>query len=151
MFTAQEEIEIRQMLEEWRQRKPTVTVKMYSSPDNEIMVMPLLGRGEWTVYRDDLNGWVEAFPGIVVFQELLKAKQWLIDNPRNQKTARGIRRFIYNWLSRAQDRAPRQKLEPEDVIRKFNTSVLDELRKRNEQATCEALEGSMAGIIEEQE
>ena len=36
-------------------------------------------------------------------------KGWLDDNPKNRKTSSGIRRFINNWLSREQDKAPRDR------------------------------------------
>lgn len=39
---------------------------------------------------------------------------WLDSNPRNRKTARGIKRFITSWLGRAQDRAPTTRTAPAD-------------------------------------
>lgn len=47
-----------------------------------------------------------AYPALDIKGELAKMRAWLIANPTNRKTARGIMRFVNNWLSRGQDRAP---------------------------------------------
>ena len=48
---------------------------------------------------------VEAFPAIEVGAEILKAALWLMANPANRKS--NYLRYLTNWLTRAQDRAPR--------------------------------------------
>lgn len=68
----------------------------------------------------------EAFPALDLEAELRKALLWLNTNPEKKKTARGMGRFLYNWLSNAQNRprlaatpapsAPR-RLERDDVQR----------------------------------
>lgn len=40
-------------------------------------------------------------PPLDVHQELVYAAHWLKDNPDRQKTRRGMRRFIGNWLRKA--------------------------------------------------
>lgn len=52
-----------------------------------------------------IAGWAEAYPAIDVMQEIRKAEAWQKANPKNRKSA--IERFLNNWLSRAQDKAPR--------------------------------------------
>jgi len=44
-----------------------------------------------------------------VEQALRNMRGWLLNNPKNRKTASGIRRFVNSWLSREQDRARPQK------------------------------------------
>ncbi len=52
-----------------------------------------------------LAAWREAYPAIDVRQEIAKAKAWLLANPKNRKS--NIERFLTNWLTKAQDNAPR--------------------------------------------
>ncbi len=58
---------------------------------------------------DMLAAWRDAFPAIDVRQEIAKAKAWLLANPKNRKS--NIDRFLTNWLTRAQDNAPRVQHE----------------------------------------
>ena len=57
----------------------------------------------------NINGylakWEDAFPAIQVPQELSKAAAWVMANPKNKKS--NWARFLTNWMSKAQDRAPR--------------------------------------------
>lgn len=53
----------------------------------------------------DKSEWAKAFPAVVIDQELAKMSAWLKANPSNRKS--NFRRFITNWLTRAQDRAAR--------------------------------------------
>lgn len=48
--------------------------------------------------------WKETFPGVDVMAEVLVAKTWCMDNPEKRKTTGGMRRFLGNWLKRAQDK-----------------------------------------------
>lgn len=56
----------------------------------------------------NLNGhiadWYAAFPAVDVETEVKKAAVWLKANPRNKKS--NYARFITNWLTKAQDKAP---------------------------------------------
>ncbi len=47
----------------------------------------------------------EAFPAIDVDAEARRAALWLVANPANRKS--NYTRFLTNWMSRAQDKAPR--------------------------------------------
>lgn len=73
--------------------------------DGKPLTLPTVDGGDWTVEARDCKGWAEGYPGVNVLNELLKAREWLKANPRNRKTRAGMRRFIVNWLSNAQDRA----------------------------------------------
>ena len=50
-----------------------------------------LARELYAVYR-----------GISVEREVQKMRLWLMANERKKKTARGIKRFLINWLNKAQ-------------------------------------------------
>jgi len=59
--------------------------------------------------QKQLDRWKENFPAVDVEEELRTMSAWLDANRKNRKT--DVKRFIVNWLSRAQDRAPRVKEE----------------------------------------
>jgi uncharacterized protein YdaU (DUF1376 family) len=69
------------------------------------ITLPMLNGQDWPVTAEDCTAWTPVYPGIEIDMELLKAREWLIANPRNRKTPRGMRKFIVGWLGRAQDRA----------------------------------------------
>jgi len=50
----------------------------------------------------DRTEWSSAFPAVAVDNELLRAEQWLKDNPTKRK--KHVRRFLTNWLARCQER-----------------------------------------------
>lgn len=56
----------------------------------------------------NLNGqveiWRNAYPAVSIDLELNKAAAWLVANPKNRKS--NYSRFLSNWLSRVQDKAP---------------------------------------------
>lgn len=61
----------------------------------------------WTgITEDDRQVWAAAYPAISIESELNAALAWIRANPRNKKSK--YRRFLTNWLKRAQDRAPRK-------------------------------------------
>ena len=64
------------------------------------MTLPLKS-GDWTPTLDQLVHWTDAYPGLDVERELAKMLAWLNANPRKRKTARGMPRFVVNWLNRA--------------------------------------------------
>lgn len=54
---------------------------------------------------DHYELWSGAYPGVNLEQEVNRAVAWLEANPQNRK--KNIKRFLINWLSRAQDRGAR--------------------------------------------
>jgi hypothetical protein len=56
--------------------------------------------------------WVKAYPAANVDGELAKAAAWLLANPKNAKS--NYARFLTNWLTRAQDRAPAKGKQDDD-------------------------------------
>lgn len=60
--------------------------------------------GDWlNVTTDDRSGWMTAFPAVDISRQLAAAGEWLKANPAKAKK-RNYRRFITNWLARAQER-----------------------------------------------
>lgn len=59
---------------------------------------------KWSPDAADMAGWAKAYPAVNVQAELAKMGAWLDSNPKNRKTAAGIKRFCNSWLARAQDR-----------------------------------------------
>jgi phage replication O-like protein O len=69
------------------------------------------------VSEDDYNEYLELYPAANITIEFRKMYAWLKSNPKRKKTASGIGRFIHNWLSKAQDRAPSQPMPPQQTLR----------------------------------
>lgn len=63
------------------------------------------GTGHFSIPELLSDQWRSAYPGVSMDVELSKASAWLIANPKNAKS--NYARFLTNWLSKAQDRAPR--------------------------------------------
>jgi hypothetical protein len=67
--------------------------------------------GRWQgISESDEVLWKTAFPAVSVVAELNAAAAWARANPANRKS--NWRRFLTNWLKRAQDRAPRHPPTP---------------------------------------
>lgn len=64
------------------------------------------GRFEGVTEADELR-WQDAYPAVAVPDEISKAAAWMRANPANRK--KNWERFIVNWLSRSQEKAPRVK------------------------------------------
>ena len=50
----------------------------------------------------DLFEWNAAYTNVCVNEALRRMRQWCLSNTSKQKTRRGVRRFITNWLAREQ-------------------------------------------------
>ena len=64
------------------------------------MKLPTTGK-DYELTTKKLDEYKETYKNVNVEQELLKARQWLRDNPKSTKTHRGMSRFLNGWLSRA--------------------------------------------------
>lgn len=63
--------------------------------------------GQWNgISEDDASAWGSAYPALDIDSELFRAAEWAKANPANRKN--NWRRFLTNWFSRAQERAPRR-------------------------------------------
>lgn len=56
---------------------------------------------EWFPEDSDLIEWQRAYPNCDVFAEIAKMECWCEANPKNRKTARGIKSFVNKWLNKA--------------------------------------------------
>lgn len=70
-----------------------------------LLLLPAADGSEVPITEADAGVWQSQYPGVDAEAELHKAHAWLDANPRRKKTPRGMRAFVVNWLSRAQDRA----------------------------------------------
>lgn len=67
----------------------------------------LIDKTSFDVTQEMIDQWQAAYPAIDVDQEIRQMIAWCDANPKNRKTRTGAKRFIVNWLSRSQNRAPR--------------------------------------------
>lgn len=74
-----------------------------ASNDNQVVFDA--ASGHWTIPDLMTQQWRSAYPAVNLDVELSKASVWLLANPKNQKS--NYARFLTNWLSKAQDKAPR--------------------------------------------
>ncbi len=71
-----------------------------------VMVFPCVGIGphEWPLTQSKVAEYLQTFPAVDILSECRKALQWCRDNPRKQKTARGLPAFLGRWLAKEQDK-----------------------------------------------
>lgn len=75
-----------------------------------VVCLPLNDGTDFPVTDGMVSEFSSLYPAVDVEQALRNMRGWLLNNPKNRKTASGIRRFMNSWLSREQDRArPQQK------------------------------------------
>lgn len=97
---------INRRLEQERKQtaKQTSTAVIVSSP--VVLTFPTNGEAkQWQLTEQQVNEWLELYPTLDVMAECRKALAWVQSN--NRKTARGMRKFLTSWLSRACDRSGR--------------------------------------------
>lgn len=56
---------------------------------------------QWEPDDTDIVEWQRAYKNIDVYQEIDAMTCWCEANPSKRKTARGVKRFVNAWLSRA--------------------------------------------------
>ena len=95
-------------------------------------------RGEFKNIGSSLEEkWEETYPAINIPQEIKKAEAWLLANPRNRK--KNYERFLVNWFSRAQEKAPRpQKLDLDNAeYIYYDKKLYEEAKARGENCRWE--------------
>ena len=65
--------------------------------------------GEFDIFLEDINEWIETFPAVDVVQELKKIRLWNKNNPTRRKTAKGVRNHIASWLGKEQDKGGQRR------------------------------------------
>ena len=68
--------------------------------------------GTWELTDDQIATWQETFEPVDVDREGRIARAWCEANPGKRKTARGMPRFLFAWLSRAARDAKAQQGKP---------------------------------------
>jgi uncharacterized protein YdaU (DUF1376 family) len=75
--------------------------------------------GAWIGIPDALMAtWKQAYPALSLDAELSKAAAWIIANPTNKKS--NYARFLTNWMTRSQDRAPRSNTPSQSRQERFD-------------------------------
>ena len=90
-----------------RTNKRTIEKKPITN-DPVVLEFPTVDGTYWQLLESKLREYQQTFPDIDAAQECRKARQWCVDNPSRQKTARGILKFLSGWLNRAEPRAGRE-------------------------------------------
>jgi hypothetical protein len=78
-----------------------------SEPEEELtdFAFDALGGKRWILPASLYATYKPAYPAIELDVELRKAAAWLVSNPNQRKTPKGMSRFINGWLSKAQNSA----------------------------------------------
>lgn len=80
------------------------TAKAVSHGRGKLLGTLPLNTGVYEIHQDDYDRDKPLYPAVDVLQEYRGMKAWLLANPQKRKTKQGIRRFMNNWLSKAQDK-----------------------------------------------
>ena len=69
-----------------------------------VIELPLNDNSTYGVTRTEAEEYARLYPAVDVAQELRNMRGWCLSNSQRRKTRSGIRKFITNWLARAQDK-----------------------------------------------
>ena len=73
-----------------------------STPDEILITIECVGEEKKFHFTKKMaDEYAQLYPTIDVIAETKKAKAWLISNPTNRKTSKGMTRFLNGWFSRA--------------------------------------------------
>jgi hypothetical protein len=78
-----------------------------SRKDAPLVELPTNRGDDFPIYRETVTELGRLYPAVDVEQALRSMRAWLLSNPSNRKTYRGMMKFVNGWLSREQNRAPR--------------------------------------------
>lgn len=70
-----------------------------------IQTLPLREGGDFEVRQSLVSELEPLYPKVDITATVREMKGWLVGNPDRQKTRKGIRRFIVNWLQSEQQKA----------------------------------------------
>lgn len=97
-----------EQIQNQKTEQTTFALTATAVPTASVFDLPLPGQqGDWGLGQALYDEMIIAYPGVSVMEELGKMRAWLITNASQRKTVKGMPKFINNWLSRAQDKAPR--------------------------------------------
>jgi len=87
---------------------PALYLSLYLTLMNErkkeevVIYFDFKKRKFFNITIEDKAGWLEAYPAVDIDHELNGMREWLLSNPSKKK--KNYRRFITNWLTRAQEK-----------------------------------------------
>jgi uncharacterized protein YdaU (DUF1376 family) len=106
--------------------------KPVEPPEVAIIVFPVVGGSrKWGLVPSHVETLREAFPGVDVIQEARKALAWVESN--NKKTAGGMPRFLFTWMSRANDSRRGSGAAPAPADPRGNIAAAEAVMRRLEQ------------------
>lgn len=101
-------------IEEYREDKNSIgnsnscgELEEPATPQQEepaVITLILNDKSEYGVSQKEIDEYIGLYPAVDVMQELRSMKGWCWANTAKRKTRRGIRAFINNWLSKAQNK-----------------------------------------------
>jgi hypothetical protein len=90
----------------------TTTETTAPAPDGALpgvtVLLPLNNGREYPITEDLTQELAKLYPAVDVAQEMRGMRAWLLTNPANRKTSRGVLKFANSWLSKEQNRAKSQ-------------------------------------------
>ena len=75
-----------------------------SAPEANVEALLLNDGSEWRPSLSEYEEWKRLFPATDINDEFRNMRVWCMKNPTKRKTKRGVRRFVLNWLTNAQDK-----------------------------------------------
>lgn len=83
-----------------------VSSEPQAASEPAVMVFEVVGspEPEWRLTAAHVEDLRVAFPGMDVRVECERARVWTLAKPQNRKTAKGMKAFLFAWVSRAQNR-----------------------------------------------
>lgn len=102
-----------------------------SIQQNPVITLTLNDKSEFGIFQSDITQFSELYPNVDILTQLRNMKGWLMGNPTKRKTARGIKKFIHNWLAKEQDKGCKNfsSRQPAYSDSKESLSQIDKRRK----------------------
>ena len=80
--------------------------KAAAKPPQVVCVFQTKDGREWAFTTEYGNQLAKTFPQVDVPQQLRQMQQWWDANPAKRKTVKGMKRFVNNWMTTANESAP---------------------------------------------
>lgn len=80
---------------------------------------------------EDMSSWADLYPSIDVSSELKRMVEWCLSNQSKAKSKKLWRKFIYNWLERANEKAINRLASKEAKINTPKESVVNKDKRSN--------------------
>lgn len=127
--------------------KPQSTVKESKEEKNSAeqpLTVPLKDGSEYTFTALEIDRLKTVFVNIDVKQEILKIREWNIDNPKKRKTRRGFPSHVNKWLS-GKDEAATNRAVLANMADGIGKGMPTENLKRKEEAARQKIKDQAKG------